>query len=269
MSTTAQNLRMDIRAREEEQSRLLDERKQLEDRIDEVEHRREELGSEIDHLRTALAIVQEQVTTSTPVVVPEPVPVPVPEPESVDPDPTPIKPTEKPTRASNGDSLTVNRHPQQSADRKRPVRTPRPRHWMEQPTLEDNPDLAWDKITDMWRDRAELVIMILEDGECTQQSISKQFTDGLITDCDEPTAHSITSRCIKILTVNHLILYTGKTENRSPIWKLTYKATPDELAAAGLAITDDNYAGTTTRWPVRNDYQFIRIESNAFEQGKR
>lgn len=285
MPTAAQGIQMEIRAREEERTRLRDEQAQLETRITEIDARRFELNTQIEALLAALAVIQEQVVAPA---RQESVPEPVSAPESPDPDPAPTpaieaadEATAPPTRTGRR-SLTDNplavKHvnPSTNDQTGRGRGSKKPKRYLDPVTASERPDLRWDQLSDTERERTEAVMMLLDDHtEMSQFDLAKALCEVMEGDVELGTAQSIVSQCIAILQVNNLVIYTGclgatdSGRKSSPIWKLAYKASPAELAAAGLTISDDNYAGTTTRWPVRSEMQqFIRIESSAYEQGK-
>lgn len=305
----ARDIEMVIREREEELSRLNDEETQLQVRLSAITDRRSELAVEIEALHKALAIMQEHVEA-------EPVRIVVVERDAEQErvreelengararhEAEELARQQEEERQARRKAVAEERHPRQrpaTGDRKgvsksglelqhrerSPERpkgagkgVPRPKRYLNPATVEQYPKLAWENLTDLERERAELVIMILEDGEASQYQIAAQLME-LIAGCDTmQTGQTITSEIIQILQVNKLVIWTGEkakaASNRrtSPIWKLAANASPQERAAAGLPCNDDNYAGTTSRWPVGGQQPGkgtrITVESSQFE-GKR
>jgi hypothetical protein len=129
--------------------------------------------------------------------------------------------------------------------------------------------------TDM--ERADLFYEMLDSmgGVANQVQLAEEWC-GLLN-LNATTAQAHTSRLLRVLVGQRRVVYTGEKVAIKPggridiaVWKTYEKATPPERAAAGMGL-DEDYAGTTTRWPnaaTTPGLGRVTVEPSAFEQGK-
>lgn len=136
-------------------------------------------------------------------------------------------------------------------------------------------DIDISKFTPTDMVRADLLYEMLREnaGYMDQTAMAKAWGD--LIGAKPHTAQAHVSKLLRVLVSQRRVVFVGMVQGpdgRASImsWKTVEVATPPKRAAAGLSL-DDDYAGTTTRWPTTRLPAGARItvEPSQFEQGKR
>ncbi len=238
------------------------------------------IDADLSALRRALATLQEHVpTTAVEVIDADTTPAPTevsPAPRALPPGtphrrshPDPVKAAKK---AANREHVRCSINPLQVTPRNIPEGRSSPRSKPTQMVYEGEITLRRADLSPTVRERADLLLEVMDENEGTMSQYQMAVKMADLLNAKMPSAQSIVTQCLRVLAYHHEVVWTGqKVATRpggrlaSPVWKI---ATPPERASAGIPITDDNFAGRTTRMYTNTEAR-VQVESSGFEQGKR